>query len=584
MTAEHTAPAAVDTTAAAPAAAASAAAVATSATVTAAAAAADGRSALAAVYRSIDALVAFAERNLGLDPRDADWTRNNIFALFGLDSYHAAASTSVPSAVSGGDAAPSAGGIDDAASSSAPSDEGAVGEADWGREAEHEAESEAFAYPDALIADFRAAAVSAGLFADDEGPVYADIIMGLLSGTPSSIEDSFEETESTDGGMAAMHWFYRYCVANNYVKKAVLDKNPRFDSHGLVVTINLAKPEFKNMKKAAAGNAVSGGYPKCTICHENEGFAGRNKRTLRTMPMTLGGEQWFWQFSPYGYFHQHGICVNMEHTPMHVDRETFGHLLDFVDRFPGYFLGCNAALPRIGGSVLAHDHYQGGGEVLPMLKAPAWATFTVADYPDTVVEILDWPGTAVRVVSKSRDSIIEVSDRIRLAWQQYDDADANIASHDTDGNRQSAVSPSAIITERGYEMSLIFRNNAVSEEYPEGIFHAHPEFWPIKQEPVGLIEAQGLFILPGRLVTQLGVLEDALAAGEPLPESLSEFALVWDELTAALNGNRNREAITAAVHDELGSVCERILGNTAVFKTKPQTQRFLENLGFTQQD
>ena len=216
--------------------------------------------------------------------------------------------------------------------------------------------------------------------------------------------------------MAAMQWFYDYCVANNYVKRAQLDRNPRFDSHGLTVTINLAKPEFKNMKKAAAGNAVSGGYPKCTICHENEGFAGRDKRTLRTLPVTLGGESWFWQFSPYGYFDQHGICVNTDHTPMHVDRDTFGHLLDFVDRFPGYFLGCNAALPRIGGSVLAHDHYQGGGELLPMHKAATWAAFTLADYPDAVVEILDWPGTAVRVVSKNRQSIIDVSDIIREAW------------------------------------------------------------------------------------------------------------------------------------------------------------------------
>ncbi|PJM77689.1 UDP-glucose--hexose-1-phosphate uridylyltransferase [Bifidobacterium felsineum] len=522
------------------------------------------------VYDSIDALVAFAERNLGLDERDADWTRNNIFALFGLDSYRAPAA----SAFSGGDLPLSEG----AAPLSVPSDEGAGSEADWGRDSD--TDESAFAYPDALIAGFRAAATEAGLFEPEEGPVYADIIMGLLSGTPSSIEDSFEEEEGTDSGMEAMHWFYRYCVANNYVKKAVLDKNPRFDSHGLVVTINLAKPEFKNMKKAAAGNAVAGGYPKCTICHENEGFAGRNKRTLRTIPVTLGGEPWFWQFSPYGYFHQHGICVNMEHTPMHVDRDTFGHLLDFVDRFPGYFLGCNAALPRIGGSVLAHDHYQGGGELLPMHKAAAWATFEVPGYPDATVEILDWPGTAVRVVSKNRDSIIEASDKIRLAWQQYDDAAANIASHDADGNRQSAVSPSAIITERGYEMSLIFRNNAISEEYPEGIFHAHPEFWPIKQEPVGLIEAQGLFILPGRLVDQLGRIEDALAAGEPLPESVSEFSLEWDELTAALNGNRDRDAIHAAVQDELGSVCERILGNTAVFKTKEQTRTFLADLGF----
>ena len=293
------------------------------------------------------------------------------------------------------------------------------------------------------------------------------------------------------------------------------------------MTINLAKPEFKNMKTAAAGNAVAGGYPKCTICHENEGFAGRDKRTLRTLPVTLGGESWFWQFSPYGYFDQHGICVNTDHTPMHVDRDTFGHLLDFVDRFPGYFLGCNAALPRIGGSVLAHDHYQGGGELLPMHKAATWAAFTLADYPDAVVEILDWPGTAVRVVSKSRQSIIDVSDIIREAWVGYDDAANGIASHDADGNRQSALSPSAIITERGYEMSLIFRNNAISDEYPEGI-----------------------------------------------------FSLEWGELAETLAGNHDREAIRQAVHDELGSVCYRILGNTAVFKQKATTQTFLESLGF----
>ena len=315
---------------------------------------------LDAVYASIDALVDFARKRLELDPRDADWTRNRIFELFSLDSYRPTGATS-----------------DDT-------------------------------LPDDLLTRFRAAAVAAGLFDADEGPVYADIVMGMLSGTPSAAQDRFEAVEREHGGMEAMRWFYDYCVANNYVKKGVLDKNPRFDSHGLVITINLAKPEFKNMKKAAAGNSVAGGYPACTICHENEGFAGRNKRTLRTIPATLGDEPWFWQFSPYGYFYQHGICVNDEHTPMHVSRSTFGHLLDFVDRFPGYFLGCNAALPRIGGSVLAHDHYQGGGELLPMHKAAAWATMTLPEYPDATIEILDWPGTAVRVVAKSRDTIIEV--------------------------------------------------------------------------------------------------------------------------------------------------------------------------------
>lgn len=408
-----------------------------------------------------------------------------------------------------------------------------------------------------------------------------DEIMGALTPRPSAVQDRFAAIESERGGMAAMAWFYDMCVASGYVRRAQLEKNPRFDSHGLVVTINRAKPEFKTQAKAAAGNALADGYPKCTICHENEGYAGRDKRTLRTVPVTLGGEQWFWQFSPYGYFSQHGICVNMRHTPMHVDRATFGHLLDFVDRFDGYFLGCNAALPRIGGSVLAHDHYQGGGEILPMFKAPVWRTMCVPQHAGVMVEILDWPGTAVRVVTTDRDALIEVADRIREAWVAYDDAELGIASHDAQGNRQSALSPSVTRTARGYEMSLIFRNNAVSEDYPQGVFHAHPEFWPVKQEPIGLIEAQGLFVLPGRLVGQLAAIEDALAAGRPLPAEVGEFTLVWDELTHALDGSRDRDAIQAAMIDELGSICHRILGNTAVFATHEQTEAFLRGLGFT---
>ena len=293
---------------------------------------------LTEVYASIDALIDYALAHLDLDPRNADWTRNQIFALFRLDSYPGPKTTTSAASVSDV--------VQDIV--------GSRSQAPYGEKT-----------PDPLLAAFRAAATTAGLFKPEEGPAYADTIMGILSANPADLDDRFLLVEHRDGGMAAMQWFYDYCVANNYVKRAQLDRNPRFDSHGLTVTINLAKPEFKNMKKAAAGNAVAGGYPKCTICHENEGFAGRDKRTLRTLPVTLGGESWFWQFSPYGYFDQHGICVNTDHTPMHVDRDTFGHLLDFVDRFPGYFLGCNAALPRIGGSVLAHDHYQGGGELLP---------------------------------------------------------------------------------------------------------------------------------------------------------------------------------------------------------------------------
>lgn len=493
---------------------------------------------LGTVYASVDGLIDYATTYLGLDARDAYWARNAILTLFSLDSYRATAAEST------GPAAPLS-----------------------------------KANPDAALAAFVDVVVSAGLCGEDDVPHLEDAVMGLLSARPSTLQDHFATVERESGGMAAMRWFYDYCCANTYVKRTKLSHNPRFESHGLVITINLAKPEFKNMKKAAAGNSVSGGYPKCTICHENEGFAGRDKRTLRTIPLTLGGTPFFWQFSPYGYFDQHGICVNAEHTPMHVDRDTFVRLLDFVDRFPGYFLGCNAALPRIGGSVLTHDHYQGGGELMPMHKAKAWEHMRLDGFDDADIEILDWPGTAVRVVSRSRRSIVELSDCIREGWTHYTNRDLDIVCAGGDG-RRSAVSPSAVVTSRGYEMNLILRNNGVSERYPEGIFHAHPQFWAIKQEPIGLIEAQGLFVLPGRLVSELKTIEDVLAAGGELPDDKSQFSFEFDELRAKLNGSRQPDDVHAAVRDELGSVCERILGNTAVFKDREDTVRFLQGLGF----
>ena len=484
------------------------------------------------VYRSLDALIGYACACLDLEPSDVDWARNQILALFSLDSYDSG----------DGFADPASGGVDE------------------------------------LLESFMQALEGAGLMAQDEAPSMADTVMGILSSRPSQLQRRFTQVEGAQGGMAAMHWFYDYCVKNTYIKKSRLDRNPRFSSGGVVVTINLAKPEFKDMKKAAAGNSTAGGYPKCTICHENEGFAGRDKRTLRTIPLTLGGHDWFWQFSPYGYFREHGICVNADHTPMHVDRDTFGNLLDFVDRFPGYFLGCNAALPRIGGSVLAHDHYQGGGERLPVHQARAWRTLHLDGHPDTPIEILDWPGTVVRVVSPSRQEIIEVSETVRQAWVDYDNPDLDIASQGPEG-RQSALSPSLVKTDRGYEMSLILRNNGVSPEFPDGIFHVHPEFYPVKQEPIGLIEAQGLFVLPGRLVGQLACLEKALVAGTGLPEQVADFSLEYGEITKTLQGSHDPDQVHEALKSEIGSVCARILGNTAVFKRPEQTEEFLRGLG-----
>ncbi|QJC22107.1 galactose-1-phosphate uridylyltransferase [Arcanobacterium buesumense] len=487
------------------------------------------------IYSAVDQLIDYARKNLELDPRNEDFTRNRIFSIFGLDGYRPTGAHTNASA------------------------------------------------PDQLIADFTQACVVAGHISEEERDGLADQVMGILSLSPAQIADRHTRIGQDKDGMQAMSWFYDYCVANHYVKRAMLDKNPRFNSGQVIVTINLAKPEFRDPKKAMTGNSVAGGYPQCTICHENEGFAGRQKSTLRTVPITLDGQPWFWQFSPYGYFDQHGIAVNMDHTPMHVDDRTYYRLMDFVDQFPGYFIGCNAALPRIGGSVLGHDHYQGGGETLPMHTAGTRVTYRVPQYEGAIVEIVDWPNTVVRVISKDRHAVADVSAQIATAWLDFCDPEIGIIPRDENG-WHSAVSPTCVLTERGYEMSIIFRSNITSEEYPAGVFHAHPQFFAIKQESIGLIEAQGLFILPARLERQLGQLADAIEQGKPLPAELAEFDFVNEEIHKLVDGSRDRRVIDQAIRDELGSVCERILENTAVFKEQWRTEKFLTDCGFVRSE
>ena len=484
------------------------------------------------VYLGIDKLLEYAVNNLELDLKDKDYARNSIFNLFGLNSYVNENYVVVDNQS-----------------------------------------------PEKLLEELNESCIEAGLYEDYESEYYLDQIMGYLTLLPSQIQNKFNDLYVNSDSKTASEWFYNYSVKNDYVKKAKLDKNPRFDSNGLVITINKSKPEFRDPKKAVAGNSVKGGYPKCTICHANEGFGGRSKKTLRTIDLNIGGEKWFWQFSPYGYFYQHGIAVNYNHTPMKVDKDTFPKLMDFVDMFPHWFIGSNAALPRIGGSVLAHDHYQGGGEILPMHKAKALYTLKNTKYPNSIVEVVDWPGTVVRVVSFDRDEIIEISEQINNKWINYNDVELDIISKDDEGIH-SAVSPTAVKTDRGYEMSIIFRNNMTSEKYPDGIFHAHPEFHIIKKESIGLIEAQGLFILPGRLENELEQIKLMIVNNKPLAQEFSEFKMVYDEIIEICNGNYSYDNVTKAIETELGSVCYRILENTAVFKNDDLTIKFMEDLGF----
>lgn len=411
-----------------------------------------------------------------------------------------------------------------------------------------------------------------------EGVELEDSLYGELSLMPARIDERFSAIKKTRGSKSATDWFYDYCVKNKYVKKEMLDKNPRFDcSNGLIVTINKAKPEFRDPKKAKAGNSVDGGFAKCVICRENEGFGARNKRNLRTVSLSLGGKSWFWQYSPYGYFHEHGIAVNEQHIPMHVDRNTFAALFDFVDEYPHYFIGCNAPLPRIGGSVLAHDHYQGGGETLPLQKAKIRTYLQSKLHSSLQIGILDWPGTVIRIIGKSREEITDVADCLRVEWERYSDIRLGIVAKDENGVH-NAISPTVCKTQNGYEMNIILRSNITSEEYPDGIFHAHPEFHSIKKESIGLIEAQGLFILPGRLETELGKIEEIIETNKSLPEGYEQFSLVYEE-TKALYKSGNFVDVHKAMQEELGSTCYRILQNTAVFKEDADLLKFLETAG-----
>lgn len=494
------------------------------------------------IFRRITDLVNFAERNLGLNKADEAYAINGILDVLNLSTF------------------------------------------------EQSSDNAEYAYScddiHTLLEAFCQTAVEEGVFEHGFETYYCDKIMGALSLLPSDVDREFQSIKSSRGGESAMRWLYDYCVNNNYVKKAVLDRNPRFDAeNGLVVTINLAKPEFRDPKKAAGGNSVKGGYPKCVICRENEGLAFRNKCTLRTVSLVLGGKPWFWQYSPYGYFHQHGIAVNTVHIPMHVDRQTIVNLMDFVDQFPCYFIGCNAALERIGGSVLGHDHYQGGGEILPLHKATVKNYFTCAEAPDLKIGVLDWPGSVVRIVGENRDQILDIADKIRVAWENFSDPAQQILCR-TERGQHNAVSPTVVRKGNCYEVSIILRSNVTSEKFPDGIFHAHPEFHVIKKESIGLIEAQGLFILPGRLVTQLGEMERCILHNATLPQELADFAMIRAETEALLGGidgnaqNLSADAVHEAVKRELASVCYRILQNTAVFKTEELFAAFLEGAGF----
>jgi len=439
--------------------------------------------------------------------------------------------------------------------------------------------------PDDLYSEVKTYAIENGIVEELYADTYATYIFGMISPRPSEVNRTFKSLKEQLGAAAACKYLYDMSIKNNYIQKTAIDKNILWEAKDgdniLEITINLSKPEKDNKEiaKLLQKNPASAKkYPKCMLCKENEGFLGTlthpARGNLRTISTKLGGEDWFIQYSPYAYYEEHCIMFNDKHIPMCIDRNTVSKLLSFVEYLPNYIAGSNADLPIVGGSILNHEHYQGGKHLMPMHHAKVAKTYECADYPDVEIGLLDWYNTVIHLTSVNKYSVERLAGDIIEAWKGYSDEENEIYNLGADGVRHNTVTPITRILNSKYCVDLILRNNMTSEKYPDGIYHAHPEYHNIKKEGIGLIEAMGLFILPGRLKKQLAMIQDILTKNVPYDyEELSKednYLYVHRDMIKTLVENNpsvptqaKAEKITT---DYINNVCKNILLNTSVYK------------------
>jgi len=347
-------------------------------------------------------------------------------------------------------------------------------------------------------------------------------IMGLLMPSPSVIASSFNRIREQSSIEAATDYFYNLSIDSNYIRMAQIRQNKSWlgatEYGDLEITINLSKPEKDPKAIAMARNQQDVHYPRCLLCVENVNYAGRidfpARQTLRLIPLQLNGDNWYLQYSPYVYYNEHCIVLSERHEPMVINRQTFQAILGFVSQFPHYFCGSNADLPIVGGSILNHNHFQGGRAAFPMDTAPVLQTFRHQDYPDVRVDYLYWPLTSLRLTSTSPESLVDLADHLLGQWRRYSDPAVEIQAesiHEGQLVPHNTITPIARQNAQGeFQLDLVLRNNRTTEDLPLGIFHPHPEIHHIKKENIGLIEVMGLAILPGRLQTELAEIRDIL--------------------------------------------------------------------------
>ena len=421
-------------------------------------------------------------------------------------------------------------------------------------------------------------AIKQGLTCAEDSLLYETRLFGLVTPSPSSVIMKYDITQAVEGVQAATDYLFELGKANNYLRMQDINKNIMWEYEGskggLQITINLSKPE-KDPKQIAAALKAKTGYPACMLCPSNVGYAGNAghpaRQTLRTIPVTLNDELWWIQYSPYQYYYKHLICFCDEHRPMKVNHDCIARLVDFVDLFPHFFMGSNAALPIVGGSILTHDHYQGGGKVLPMFKAPIRKTFK-SPIKGAEISIVDWYNSVVRVSSKKKLVTVEAADYVLRQWAEYSDESVNILCK-TDA-QHNAVTPIARYENGRYIVDMILRNNRTDDVHPYGIYHPTEDLHNIKKEGIGIIEVMGTFILPGRLDKELKAIQKYLTGEETFDyEQVSKeshpLCKHKDMIKTLIeqNGTNNaQEASEKIVKDYINIVCEKILECTAVFK------------------
>ena len=425
--------------------------------------------------------------------------------------------------------------------------------------------------------------------------VYRDLfdtkIMSLLMPRPSEVIGKFRELYEKESPQAATDYYYKLSCDSDYIRRYRICKDMKWitsTKYGdLDVTINLSKPEKDPKAIAAAKNAKQSGYPKCLLCRENEGYAGRvnhpARQNHRIIPVTINDSQWGFQYSPYVYYNEHCIVFNSKHVPMKIERATFCKLFDFVKQFPHYFVGSNADLPIVGGSILSHDHFQGGHYEFAMAKAPIDRTFTVNGFEDVEAGIVNWPMSVIRLSGEDTDRIIELADVILKKWRGYTDEDAFVFA-ETDGEPHNTITPIARKRSEKFELDLVLRNNITTEEHPLGVYHPHAKLHHIKKENIGLIEVMGLAVLPARLKSEMAELKEAILKGADLrANEVLEKHADWVEEFAPKYEKIDASNIDEIVEKEIGLVFMEVLEDAGVYKRTVEGQkafdRFVECLG-----